>query len=90
MNVHSLLQSLIKAPEDGRGDVVQVDARHAREHGKVVRHLRVQQIVQLRGELDARRPAADDAEVEQLAPVRVGDRRLVRLLEACVGGGVGV
>ena len=48
------------------------------------RDVRVQQVVQLRGELDARRPAADDAEVEQLAPVCVGDCRLVRLFEACV------
>ena len=54
------------------------------------RHVRVQQVVQLRGELDARRPAADDAEVEQLAPIRVGDCRLVRLFEACQCVSVGV
>ena len=82
---HSLLQPLVEPAQDDRGDVVQVDARHRGERGVVPRHVRVQQVVQLRGELDARRPAADDAEVEQPAPVRVRYRGLVRLFEACVG-----
>ena len=43
--------------------------------------------MQLRGKLDARRPRADDAEVQQLSPVCVRDGGLVRLLEACVIGG---
>ena len=41
--------------------------------------------MQFSGEFDARGAAADDAEVEQLPPVGVGDRRLVRLLEAWCG-----
>ena len=49
---------------------------------EVLLHLRVQQVVQLRRELDARRAAADDAEVEQLLAVRVCDRGLVCLFEA--------
>ncbi len=47
-------------------------------------YVRVQEVVQLRGELDACRTAADDAEVEELAPVRVGYRRLVCLLETLI------
>ena len=47
-------------------------------------HVRVQEVVQLRGELDARRAAADDTEVEELAPVRVGYCWLVGLLETCI------
>ena len=41
--------------------------------------------MQLRGKLDARRPRADDAEVQQLSPVCVRDGGLVRLLEAWCG-----
>lgn len=45
-------------------------------------HVRVQEVVQLRGELDSCRPAADYAEVEQLAPVSIRYCWLVCLLEA--------
>lgn len=65
-----------------RRDVVQIDLRHPRERGIMPCDVRVQEVVQLRGELDAGRPATDDAEVEQLPAVGVGDRGLVRLLEA--------
>lgn len=87
---HSLLKPLVKPAQYDRRDVIQVDARHRRERRVVPRHVRVQQVVQLRSELDARRPAAHDAKVEQLAPVRVGDCRLVRLFEACQCVSVGV
>lgn len=61
--------------------------------------LSVQQVMQLGGELDTGRAATcvtpsaantrverghtDDAEVQELAPIIVCNRRLVRLLEAC-------
>ena len=79
----SLLQPSIEAAQNDRRNVVQVNLRHARERRVVPRDVRMQEIVQLGGELDPGRPSADDAEVEQLSPVGVGDRRLVRLLEAC-------
>lgn len=79
---HALLQSSVEPAEDARRDVVQVDLRHACKRGVVPRDVRVQEVVQLGGELDARRSTTNDAEVEELPAVYVRDRRLVRLLEA--------
>ena len=45
--------------------------------------VRVQQIVQLRGKLDASWTTTDDAEVQLVAPLDVRHRWLVRQLEAC-------
>ena len=54
----SLLEALIERTQDAGGDIIQAYARKAVQAREMLLHLRVQQIVQLRGELDARRAAA--------------------------------
>lgn len=53
---HALLQPDVEAAEDPRRDVVQRDFGHPRKARVGLLDLRVQQVVQLRCELDARRP----------------------------------
>ena len=81
---NSLLQARIKAAQDVRRDVVEVDSGHARELRVVAGHVGVQEIVQLRGKLDTCRASANNAEVQELAPVRVCNCWLVRLFEAWI------
>ena len=64
---NALLESRIEPAEDDGGDVVQVDLGHAREGGVVTSQVGVQEVMQLRGEFDTRRPTTyTDKTCEQL------------------------
>ena len=76
-------QPLLKPAKHAICDIIQVDTSQARELYSIVpRNIRLDQIMQLRGELYSRRPCTNDAEIEQVATVNIGERGLRRFFEA--------
>mmetsp|Transcript_4661 Transcript_4661/g.13281 ORF Transcript_4661/g.13281 Transcript_4661/m.13281 type:complete len:452 (-) Transcript_4661:713-2068(-) len=77
---------LVEGAEDAARRLHEHDAHVLEQLRVVARRVLREEVAQLRGELDARGPRADDHEGERLAPLLVRERRDVRALEDIADG----